>query len=312
MKGKARRLLSWVCVLALCMSLLPVTALAAPTESGTQENPVTNTKNQVTVNKWVTGTGTEDNPYTLTMEAYASNEVTSTTTTKPLDIVLVLDVSGSMDEKFGDDVTYVSTGEKNWSYEDIDDSRNTYYYKVDGSYYEVDAKRDGDWGNRTYSIGYYTGDWRNPIWNQIGEVQDEERDTCWTGTLYTWERTTRLSAMKTAVNTFIDSVNENATETGVDHQIGIVSFSDDARTVANPTSVTAGSNNLKDSVNHLGADGSTYVDRGMSVAKSMLDDMNRDSQKVVVVFTDGVPGQSTSWTYDSGRTRLMPSMRQKE
>ena len=28
MKGKARRLLSWVCVLALCMSLLPVTALA--------------------------------------------------------------------------------------------------------------------------------------------------------------------------------------------------------------------------------------------------------------------------------------------
>ena len=302
MKGKARRLLSWVCVLALCMSLLPVTALAAPTESGTQENPVTNTKNQVTVNKWVTGTGTEDNPYTLTMEAYASNEVTSTTTTKPLDIVLVLDVSGSMDEKFGDDVTYVSTGEKNWSYEDIDDSRNTYYYKVDGSYYEVDAKRDGDWGNRTYSIGYYTGDWRNPIWNQIGEVQDEERDTCWTGTLYTWERTTRLSAMKTAVNTFIDSVNENATKTGVDHQIGIVSFSDRARTVANPTSVTAGSNNLKDSVNHLGADGSTYVDEGMSMAKSMLDDVNQDSQKVVVVFTDGVPGQSTSWTYDSGST----------
>ena len=302
MKGKARRLLSWVCVLALCMSLLPVTALAAPTESGTQENPVTNTKNQVTVNKWVTGTGTEDNPYTLTMEAYASNEVTSTTTTKPLDIVLVLDVSGSMDEKFGDDVTYVSTGEKNWSYEDIDDSRNTYYYKVDGSYYEVDAKRDGDWGNRTYSIGYYTGDWRNPIWNQIGEVQDEERDTCWTGTLYTWERTTRLSAMKTAVNTFIDSVNENATETGGEHQIGIVSFSSDARTVKDLTSVKTESNALKNSVNRLSANGSTYVDRGMSVAKSMLDDVNRDSQKVVVVFTDGVPGQYTDWSSDSGRT----------
>ena len=31
MKGKARRLLSWVCVLALCMSLLPVTALASGT-----------------------------------------------------------------------------------------------------------------------------------------------------------------------------------------------------------------------------------------------------------------------------------------
>ena len=33
MKGKARRLLSWVCVLALCMSLLPVTALAKTPET---------------------------------------------------------------------------------------------------------------------------------------------------------------------------------------------------------------------------------------------------------------------------------------
>ena len=85
MKGKARRLLSWVCVLALCMSLLPVTALAAPTESGTQENPVTNTENQVTVNKWVSTDG--DGNYRLNMEAYASDTITSTTTTTPLDRV---------------------------------------------------------------------------------------------------------------------------------------------------------------------------------------------------------------------------------
>ena len=302
MKGKARRLLSWVCVLALCMSLLPVTALAVTDgeTTGTETTKVFAEENGVTVNKWVSEDGNGN--YRLNMEAYASNEVTSTTTTKPLDIVLVLDVSGSMDEKFGDDVTYVSTGEQNWSYEDIDDSWNTYYYEVGGSYYEVEAKKDGDRGNRTYSIGYYTGDWQNPIWNQIGKVQDEEWDTCWTGTLYTREKTSRLSAMKTAVNTFIDSVNENATKTGGEHQIGIVSFSDSAKIVANPTSVTAGSNNLKDSVNDLEANGSTYVDNGMSVAKSMLDDVQRDSQKVVVVFTDGVPGQSTSWTYDSGRT----------
>ena len=99
MKGKARRLLSWVCVLALCMSLLPVTALAT-TGSGTQKDPVTNTENQVTVNKWVTGTGTEDNPYTLTMEAYASNVVTTESKTTPLDIVLVLDQSGSMSDSY--------------------------------------------------------------------------------------------------------------------------------------------------------------------------------------------------------------------
>ena len=36
MKGKARRLLSWVCVLALCMSLLPVTALASGTNGNNE------------------------------------------------------------------------------------------------------------------------------------------------------------------------------------------------------------------------------------------------------------------------------------
>ena len=97
MKGKARRLLSWVCVLALCMSLLPVTALAT-TGSGTQEKPVTNTENQVTVNKWVSTD--EDGNYRLNMEAYASNVVTTESKTTPLDIVLVLDQSGSMSDSY--------------------------------------------------------------------------------------------------------------------------------------------------------------------------------------------------------------------
>ena len=120
MKGKARRLLSWVCVLALCMSLLPVTALAT-TGSGTQENPVTNMEDQVTVNKWVTGTGTENDPYRLNMEAYASDEVTSTTTTKPLDIVLVLDVSGSMDERLGEgSFQYTPASRYEWKYNNVD------------------------------------------------------------------------------------------------------------------------------------------------------------------------------------------------
>ena len=98
MKGKARRLLSWVCVLALCMSLLPVTALAATTGNGTQGDPVTNTEDQVTVNKWVSGKA--EDGYRLNMEAYASNVVTTESKTTPLDIVLVLDQSGSMSDSY--------------------------------------------------------------------------------------------------------------------------------------------------------------------------------------------------------------------
>ena len=100
MKGKARRLLSWVCVLALCMSLLPVTALAAPGSAmtGTETDKVSAEANGVTVNKWVSTD--EDGNYRLNMEAYASNVVTTESKTTPLDIVLVLDQSGSMDDDY--------------------------------------------------------------------------------------------------------------------------------------------------------------------------------------------------------------------
>ena len=70
MKGKARRLLSWVCVLALCMSLLPVTALAAGDGSSTTavaKDSVTESQNGVTVNKSVSQNA--DGSYQLTMEA---------------------------------------------------------------------------------------------------------------------------------------------------------------------------------------------------------------------------------------------------
>ena len=114
MKGKARRLLSWVCVLALCMSLLPVTALAAGDGSGTTavaKSSVTESQNGVTVNKSVSQN--TDGSYQLTMEAWAQNKVTSSTTATPLDIVLVLDMSGSMDDPMGVVTEYTSTGNEN-------------------------------------------------------------------------------------------------------------------------------------------------------------------------------------------------------
>ena len=106
MKGKARRLLSWVCVLALCMSLLPVTALAAGDGSSTTtvaKGSVTESQNGVTVNKSVSQNA--NGSYQLTMEAYASNVVTTESKTTPLDIVLVLDQSGSMADTFSGNQT---------------------------------------------------------------------------------------------------------------------------------------------------------------------------------------------------------------
>ena len=301
MKGKARRLLSWVCVLALCMSLLPVTALAT-TGSGTQKDPVTNTENQVTVNKWVTGTGTENDPYRLNMEAYASDTITSTTTTTPLDIVLVLDTSGSMADSFGEDegYRYTEVEKTEWSYNDIRNAGNDYFVEVDGRYYEVVAEADGsweydggdwEWKESNFQIGYYTGRRSNREFHELGKSLDNPDKILWADTLYTREyhnADTKLQAMKSAVNEFIDTVAGKSQNT--DHRIGIISFASNAQTEQSLTSVSSGSEILKNSVNELSANGGTQSDDGLSAAKNMLDGETRASKKVVILFTDGEPG----------------------
>ena len=97
MKGKARRLLSWVCVLALCMSLLPVTALA----SGSNDNnegtstssltPGSAQNNDVEISKTATRTGEDTWNITMTVKAKAKP-----IESEPLELVLLLDRSGSM------------------------------------------------------------------------------------------------------------------------------------------------------------------------------------------------------------------------
>ena len=102
MKGKARRLLSWVCVLALCMSLLPVTALAVPGDGNTSSltpadryytlngNDTTKEQADITLSKTAVDKG--DGTYEVTLSATADQVVTA----KPTEVVFVIDGSGSM------------------------------------------------------------------------------------------------------------------------------------------------------------------------------------------------------------------------
>ena len=96
MKGKARRLLSWVCVLALCMSLLPVTALASGTNGNTEGtstsslSPASIENGDVKISKTATRAG--EDTWEITMTVTAKEQVES----EPLELVLLLDRSGSM------------------------------------------------------------------------------------------------------------------------------------------------------------------------------------------------------------------------
>lgn len=314
MKGKARRLLSWVCVLALCMSLLPVTALAAGDGSGTTavaKSSVTESQNGVTVNKSVSQN--TDGSYQLTMEAWAQNKVTSSTTATPLDIVLVLDMSGSMDDPMGVVTEYTSTGNEKWSCEDIGYRGTTYYYKAeDGNYYRVRVANFGTRWEPVYALTYGTSE-QNAEQIPESKTSKDWDETLWTGELYRvssyHDSTTRIDALKSAVGTFIDSVADSATSNNVNHRISIVKFAgqktDDignetyqsgwydynySQIVKGLTSVSGeGASQLREAVNELDPMGATRADYGMELAKTALDGAGQESKKVVVMFTDGEP-----------------------
>lgn len=240
MKTNLKRVLSLVCALALCIGMLPMSALAAE-PAGPYTDSVSTESDGVVLNKEASYDSTTGE-YSLTMEAYVTNEVTSTTVTKPLDIVLVLDVSGSMDDNITS-YTYQETQRWNWSYEDIDVNWQTYYYKDGDSYYEVRHSRsnrywvqtgdlpwEGEWV-RDYTLYYVDG---NGTTHQLGNTVHSSSETILTDTtLYTRRsggEISKIQAMKTAVNSFIDQVATNAAgdpadpEDNVTHRISIVKF----------------------------------------------------------------------------------------
>ena len=325
-----KRILSAFLGLCMMLTMVPTAALAAEDPGGGNGSDRVHTESNdgVVVDKTVNYD--EDGNYSLTLEAYVTNEVTKGSKTTPLDIVLVLDVSGSMAQNTTS-YTYEATQETNWSYSDIDSWwADEYYYKVGESYYEVHAvwERKGSFPNRytEYSL-YYSDD--NGIRHSLGEPARDEDSTILSNTvLYTRRNdgsTSKLSAMKTAVNSFIDQVAENAagdtstTEDNVIHRISIVKFGSDNRdsvgnghnrsgynysqVVKDLTEVSSNVQELKGTVNSLDASGATQVNYGLKHAQRVLSGdqqyglggAREEAKQVVVVFTDGQPTSGSSW-----------------
>lgn len=124
-----KKFLALVLTLAMVLSLVPATALAANgTQEGNNQGPVEVTgsdkDNNLTMKKTVTPVQNKDGTYTVRLESYAKGEVTTTTTTKQMDIVLLLDVSGSMGDQFTQDIEKYQP-----VYKDSLDTSKTYLVK---------------------------------------------------------------------------------------------------------------------------------------------------------------------------------------
>ena len=246
-----------------------------------------------------------DGVYTITLESFATGSSTKIQKSVRSDIVLVLDVSGSMRESMNDG-TYTALDSQAYSYNSY--GNNTYYYlHTDGKYYQVSRDNYNYWGTNyrylTFRVGntqYYLSG--TGVTTDFPTNATSGNATIWTGVLY--QPTTRLDALKDAVYTFIDLIAENdsdnapAGSTSLGNKIAIVPFESSNRGITPLTSVAgSGAQTLKDAVKNLNADGGTNAHLGMQEAYSILNGNTSTAQlKTAVLFTDGIPGLYGNWT----------------
>ena len=289
----------------------------------------------------------ENGLYTITLETYATGESSITEKGIPVDIVLVLDVSGSMSDMM---YNYFPT-DQDWTYNNL--TGGPWYYKhSDGNYYQVQRSGNGN-NNRRLYFTVPINQWQTQTWYLYGTGAQTNQSngrgpnqTIFTGTLSTrTEKGVKIDQLKSAVTAFVNEVHHNSLydtkgklrDTPLDNQISIVKFASDryysnnnpsessiaegnhmgagsdsgAHQASNSynytevlkqfkdVSTTAGVNSLlqqnQAGINALNAGGGTAANYGLTKAKYLLDEVkDRESTKVVVFFTDGIPG-ITGW-----------------
>ena len=186
----------------------------------------------------------KDGSYTIQLEAYTTGSVTSVDTTKPTDIIAVLDQSGSMAENMTS-YTYNEAYPSNHN--------GTYYVQQNGSYVPVTWCSDCNaWTNGCRERGLIIT-WHDPGTSYTPKTS--VADTA-TGHVQFYTRggattTTRLDALISAMTNFANSVAEKAAgadkiagnDDDVDHRIAIVGFSSQSRDYAfNNTELLTGVN----------------------------------------------------------------------
>lgn len=293
-------------LMCICMifTLLPFSAFADAEKPYTEHSET----NGVVMDKTVTHVSGDK--YKVTLEQYVKGSVTPGKTT-PIDVVLVLDVSGSMGKGFGNGtVSYVPTYTINaWNYyvKDTNDS-----YKQVSYCLTCEEYTDGCSG---YGWNHKQGNVYTPMTSATDTVDGHVQ-------FYT-SSDTKIAALKSAVNSFIDIIaRDNPTS-----KIALVKFAGEkqdivgndtyrsgghthnyTQIVKNLTTADAtGAAALKEAVSGLSAKGATAADYGLEKAINVFGDANnvpKDRNRVVIMFTDGEPNHSNGFDGSVAKTAI--------
>ena len=318
-----KRIIALLLALILTVGLLPTVALAADGENPTTDSgSVTKEASKDNLNLVKTVTKEGDN-YKVTLESWATGTVTSSSTPVPMDIILLLDQSGSMKKNFtsSSTETYNNLNKKNKKI--YADYRNNCYIKSGNQYLKVTVTYQWEFG---FSNDVYTYTWNGGSHTSTGGNSKPKIPLFYKST--TNSSTTRIAALKTAVSSFINKVNTEATTKNVDHRVAVVGFAstrsdyyENTELLSTPDVVNYGSannidyrnalvsaktnkNKLDTAINRLAARGDTYPEYGFDMANQIFAQYpiqaGENRQRVVIMFTDGYPAPANTDNFNVG------------
>lgn len=290
---KAKRMLSLLLAVIMILSVIPITAGAAEND-GTTGGIKTHKEYN------------EETGY-LTLEAYVTGESQTQIVAQPVDIALVLDVSGSMDDAsshwlygwaYEESDSFIKVSDKG-NLEDLD----TVYGAAEGFY----LLNSTSLTNAYTPMRYVNGTWQ---YCGIGKNwKDVSKSNFGSGSIYI----TKLNALKLAVKHFIDTANA-ASDPAHPNRISIIKFAGTknsaigndtykengytynySQIVQGLTDVNGNASTLKTKVDSLQARGATQADFGMQHAQTVLANTDSSRKKVAIMFTDGEPTSGNSF-----------------
>lgn len=215
--------------------------------------------------------------YEIDLSASSRMQSSIPGTAKAVDVMLVLDASGSMCEYSGS----LSGEEVSWR--SAQSNHNSeYYFEQNGTLYKVSYARSwfGEWRWRVYSEYGSDG----------GEQQWWETDHVNIPATVNTDFISRNEAMKAAATEFVELLAQKSP----DSKVGIAGYSDGLMNWLALMTVGTDKDSIINAINRIDANSSTYAYHGLQYANTQLSSSESGNDKIVVLLSDGADNGENS------------------
>ena len=330
-KKTGKRLLTWVLVLVMALSLLPLNALAD--ELDMAGDPDTSRTQSTGENgAYLVKSATKDgDTYQIQLESLVTGKVTPTTESAPLDIVLVLDQSGSME---GEKLSNLKAAVTNFvaAINADADAHNVEHRIAIVGFASNQTEGGSNWGEdgAWYNTGIFVngtlknyqtyrgeGQWENVYLTGDSRPEADYEYRIRVGREYfgyyqsieydaekkEWGYWSGLFGNRWNPITPRTDENDNSPEHVQVQYRAKAGYIDLTKADYQAALVDSDHSDITTAIRNLSASGATRASYGMEMANNVFanNDLRDGSSRVVVFFTDGEPGQDGYETDEAGR-----------